>query len=146
MHIHVFIFLHIYNRAVWKFTLFVYLPVHTIACLFSHGFTLWNTLNFLHLYTLAKSFSAAKESHLFEVIILFPRGGSLWHRVASIGDIQRVIYASNFAADNVTVGFGVTFYDSAYRSLATLWRADFSSGEAGTKLPPWADFHLRLGK
>ena len=146
MRIHVFVFLYFPNRATWKFTLFVYLPVHSIACLFSPGFTLWNTLNFSHLYTPIKSFSAAKESLLFEVIILFSRSGSLWHWVASFGDIQRVICACNFAVDNVTVGFVVTFYDSAYRSMAALWRADFSSGEAGTKLPPWADFHLRLGK
>ena len=40
---------------------------------------------------------------------MFSGGGSLWHRVASMGDIQRVRYARNFAVDNVTVGFGVVF-------------------------------------
>ncbi|WP_298939261.1 hypothetical protein [uncultured Dysgonomonas sp.] len=54
-------------------------------------------------------FSAAKENLLFELIILFSGGGSLWLRVASNGDIQRVIYTRNFASDNVTVGVGVAF-------------------------------------
>ena len=40
---------------------------------------------------------------------MFSGGGSLWLRVASVGDIQHVIYASNFAVDNVTVGFGIVF-------------------------------------
>ena len=125
---------------------FVYLPVHTIACLFLSGFTVWNTLNFSHLYTPVKSFSAAKESLLFEVIILFSMSGSLWRRVASSGDIQLVIHDCNFVVDNVTVGFRVAFYDSAYPSLAALLRVDFSSGEAGTRTVPVGRFHLRLGK
>jgi len=39
----------------------------------------------------------AKESQLFGSITMFSVGGSLWHRVASVGDTQRVGYARNFA-------------------------------------------------
>lgn len=54
-------------------------------------------------------FSAAKENLLFELITMFSKGGSMWRRVASVGDTQRVRYARNFAVDNVTVGCGFVF-------------------------------------
>lgn len=63
----------------------------------------------MRLHVLLKLFSTAKESLLFEVITMFSGGGSLWLRVASVGDTQRIRYARNFAADNVTVGCGVAF-------------------------------------
>lgn len=53
--------------------------------------------------------SLAKKNLLFELIIMFSDGGSLWRRVASMFDIQRIVYARNFAVDNVTVGCGVAF-------------------------------------
>lgn len=93
--------------------MFIYLHAHTIACLFLPDFTTWNTSTKPHLYAPVKSFSAAKENLLFEVITMFSGGGSLWLRVASVGDTQRVIYARNFAVDNVTVGFGFAFYVEA---------------------------------
>jgi hypothetical protein len=43
MRIYTFTFLHFQNRAILKFTLFVYLPVHTIVCLFLPDFTVWDT-------------------------------------------------------------------------------------------------------
>jgi hypothetical protein len=77
---------------------------------------------------------------------MFSGGGSLWLRVASVGDTQRVIYARNFVADNVTVGFGFAFYIQATPLRPSFLDATFSSAKPEQNLPLWADFHLRLGK
>lgn len=77
---------------------------------------------------------------------MFSGGGSLWLQVASVGDKQRVIYARNFAADNVTVGFGFAFYVEATLSACPFRVHTFLLIKFEQKLTLRADFHLRLGK
>jgi hypothetical protein len=77
-----------------------------------HRYTRFTCLTDEKMTRLHKSlnpFSAAKESLLFGLNTILSAGGSLWLRVASMNDTQRVRYARNFAVDNVTVGFGVAF-------------------------------------
>ena len=112
MFIYDFMILHFPNHAFYKLPFFIYLSAHTIFCLLLSDFACTNTSDFSCLYIRVKSFSATKENQLFGLITLFLVRGSLWHRVASTSDIQRVRYARNFALDNVTVGFGIVFYNS----------------------------------
>ena len=89
--------------------MFACLPVRTITCLLLPDCTFWNTFIFSHSCTLIKSFSAAKESHLFEVTTMFLTTGRLWLRVAPVSDIQLVIYSYNFVAVMLRSGLLVAF-------------------------------------
>jgi hypothetical protein len=79
--------------------------LHLLFQMFNHFHSSLNSI----FQSFKNLFSTAKENLLFELITMFSCSGSLWQRVASTSDTQRVKYARNFAGDNATVGFGVAF-------------------------------------
>jgi hypothetical protein len=83
--------------------IFVTAFLHLLFQLFNHFHVSPNSI----FQSFKNLLSVAKENLLFEVITMFWGGGCLWRRVAPVGDTQRVKYARNFAADNVTAGFRV---------------------------------------